>query len=144
MLNVSPSILRVSNLKRLRTAIDRRGLQYLFTHLPKYFAMLITLSVGAEVDWIDCPDNAKQGTPELSEYVYNHLKQVKICSTSNEIEFAIYLLKHAIVLEEMVITQENTFIGRGQVWDEVKCQKIFQNMCDRLPGFSGSVELLIE
>lgn len=68
------------------------------------------------------------------EHVHKHLKQVEIggfYDTSNQIEFAIYLLKHAISLERMVINPVGKYCSAlRQPWDEGEREEAYRKLHD--------------
>lgn len=73
-----------------------------------------------------------RGKLEHSEHVHKHLKQVEIggfYDTSNQIEFAIYLLEHAISLERMVINPVGKYCSAlRQSWDEGEREKAYRKL----------------
>ncbi|KDP45964.1 hypothetical protein JCGZ_11867 [Jatropha curcas] len=74
----------------------------------------------------------KQGKLQLSEYIFKHLKHVNLSGfsgTPNQIEFAKYLLKNALILEELVINPKANFlVEKRPSWDEGEGKMVTQTL----------------
>ena len=74
-------------------------------------------------------------------YVHKHLNEVKIAGfrgTSNQIDFVIFLLKHAIVLRKLVIDLV-CFVGKTKALNKGERERVYE----QLQEYSKDAELII-
>ncbi|KAJ8438166.1 hypothetical protein Cgig2_033045 [Carnegiea gigantea] len=97
------------NLEFSRISVDQWSrLCHVFTDLHNHLVNLKTLRVRCTANWLNCPEDVEnqEGLMKTSSVIHEHLEKVIFCgfySALNEIEFCIYLLKHAAKLKELQI-----------------------------------------
>ncbi|KDP32960.1 hypothetical protein JCGZ_12991 [Jatropha curcas] len=79
-----------------------------------------------------CPEDVDEEKAKPVEYVPRHLTKVELggfCSTPNQMEFAIYLLKNASALRWLVIEQEvKPYVPKRQSWDEGEREMVYERL----------------
>ncbi|KDP45963.1 hypothetical protein JCGZ_11866 [Jatropha curcas] len=137
--HIPESITIFSNIQNLELAlIGNTSFDILkMISILKAFPCLVSFSL------VTTCSKDEEGKLQPNEYIYEHLKYVKLAGfygTPNQIEFAKYLLKNALILERLVIKQEEAFVRKRPSWDEGERQMVIET----LQEFSKEVMLIVK